>query len=591
MKNSKVKILVCYHKPDVLVKDDVFTPIHVGRALARQRAKEGDKNFEWMLENTIGDDTGDNISNKNMSFNELTAVYWVWKNYDKLGNPDYIGLCHYRRYFLFRKSKEVVEEIREIGDKFFDYINYNKDTMNHLFDDCDYIAHIGHVDGIYKHYKENHHIEDLDLACKIAIEKYPEYAKTVKDYLNFSYGNFFNMFIMPKDLFFKYCEWLFDILFEFEKQVDLSEKRLFISERLTGMFIEHLKRTGHKQKSLSVAFVNADSRTPIAIPYCDSKFKTAVTMLSVLKNAKPGSFVDFYLLHQTKDNVNKDDFKDIINQFEGTTITYVNVDEVLKEKQIDAKKFKLPEQYPLVVSNVLDKVGKLLYLNEKVLCFGDIATFYRECNNDEFYVLGLKEEGKACNLGGDIFCLHAGRIRNHKLIEEFAKHSKGKTSSEVFAETCENKIGLFCWWNNTHLFDEKEMKMCDDKNTRGNIRWDKGVWNRPILYYGEGFEPWKYVQSLYSVYWWEVASKIPSSIKFDAVEDEAYPIFYEQSAEVCFSNTNNAKKSQRKSNVAPSAQPQKVCLFKKVYWYYKVHGFKACVKRVFTKIFGGKNEK
>ncbi|MBO5345140.1 MAG: hypothetical protein J6A51_04515, partial [Clostridia bacterium] len=86
-------------------------------------------------------------------------------------------------------------------------------------------------------------------------------------------------------------------------------------------------------------------------------------------------------------------------------------------------------------------------------------------------------------------------------------------------------------------------------------------------------------------------AKIPSSIKFDAVEDEAYPIFYEQSAEVCFSNTNNAKKSQRKSNVAPSAQPQKVCLFKKVYWYYKVHGFKACVKRVFTKIFGGKNEK
>ena len=146
MENTKVKILVCYHKPDVLVKDDVFTPIHVGRALARQRAKEGDKNFEWMLENTIGDDTGDNISNKNMSFNELTAVYWAWKNYDKLGNPDYIGLCHYRRYFLFRKSKEVVEEIREIGDKFFEgSIGYHMRSGAHYFSREDWLRLIDFI--------------------------------------------------------------------------------------------------------------------------------------------------------------------------------------------------------------------------------------------------------------------------------------------------------------------------------------------------------------------------------------------------------------------------------------------------------------
>ena len=89
-----VKILVTYKNKHKVLKSDIITPIQTGRAIA-------DEIFEEM----IGDDTGDNISKDNPKYNELSAQYWAWKNYDKLGNPDYIGFMHYRRHFLFNNEK------------------------------------------------------------------------------------------------------------------------------------------------------------------------------------------------------------------------------------------------------------------------------------------------------------------------------------------------------------------------------------------------------------------------------------------------------------------------------------------------------
>ena len=101
---NKVKLLICYHKPAYLLKDNVMTPIHVGRANAKVRMGEENPDYQWLVNNMIGDDTGENISNKNDYYNEMTAVYWAWKNYEELGNPDYIGLMHYRRHFIFDEN-------------------------------------------------------------------------------------------------------------------------------------------------------------------------------------------------------------------------------------------------------------------------------------------------------------------------------------------------------------------------------------------------------------------------------------------------------------------------------------------------------
>ena len=77
-----IKILVAAHKRYWMPADDVYMPLHVGA--------EGKEPLGYTPDNT-----GDNISAKNPNYCELTGLYWAWKNLD----CQYIGLCHYRRYF------------------------------------------------------------------------------------------------------------------------------------------------------------------------------------------------------------------------------------------------------------------------------------------------------------------------------------------------------------------------------------------------------------------------------------------------------------------------------------------------------------
>lgn len=92
---NKLKILVACHKAVEVFENDVYVPIHVGKALH--------PNLELGF---ISDNIGDNISMKNPFYSELTAQYWAWKNLD----TEYVGLCHYRRYFATEYTNHNIEE-------------------------------------------------------------------------------------------------------------------------------------------------------------------------------------------------------------------------------------------------------------------------------------------------------------------------------------------------------------------------------------------------------------------------------------------------------------------------------------------------
>ena len=64
---KNIKIFVCTHKKFEPPKDSIYVPIHVG--------KKGKTDLGYP-----GDDTGDEISEKNCYYSELTGLYWAAKN-------------------------------------------------------------------------------------------------------------------------------------------------------------------------------------------------------------------------------------------------------------------------------------------------------------------------------------------------------------------------------------------------------------------------------------------------------------------------------------------------------------------------------
>lgn len=229
---KKINIYVATHKKAKFPKDKCYIPIRVGASL-----NEDDFGY-------LRDDSGKNISKKNKAFCELTATYWIMHN----DTSDIVGLVHYRRYFYKKR-----------GNISFDNI-LTKDDINDIMKNYDVI--LPNKTFIIKHNIKNswnatHIAKDYDLVREIIKEKTPEYLETFDKFSKGKTLYICNMLISSKKIFDKYYNWLFEILFELEKRVDLStyddyNKRLFgfMAERLLNVWI--LKHKELRIKKLPV---------------------------------------------------------------------------------------------------------------------------------------------------------------------------------------------------------------------------------------------------------------------------------------------------------------------------------------------------
>jgi hypothetical protein len=252
---NKIKIFVIYNKKYKLFKTDIYEPIQSGADISSLDLK------------ILKDNTGNHISNKNIYYGELSVHYWVWKNY-LLEHPElqYVGFCHYRKFFDFNNEPIFEKAFRKINKKIFinKFMNSNKDTeLYDIIKNHDIIISApGKLDKnpnlkvLDQWEKCNHPSSEIFAFEKILSKLHPEYLSEYKEFMAGNSMHIGTIYVMKKELFIKYMNWLFDLLFELEKQSNWDQysgtynERIpaFLSERFFNVWIKH----ENKQNTLRI---------------------------------------------------------------------------------------------------------------------------------------------------------------------------------------------------------------------------------------------------------------------------------------------------------------------------------------------------
>lgn len=255
MQVDNIKIFVS-HRIDVdseLIPNPLYVPVRCGAIFDNGQCKD-----------IQGDDTGDNISDKRLSFCEFTVQYWAWKNV----KADYYGLCHYRRYLSFSKRKFKTDEFNMVHEAALmptskkRYGLLNTSMMEQMISNYDIIvseyADVRRiptpkgkketVNEMWKAYAgEFFEQSSLDLMFQLIDKMAPQYSVSAREYFAGNLHRGFNCYILKRELFDRLCEFQFPIMFEVERRLDTTgytqtmlRTPAFIGEMLYGIFIYHV---------------------------------------------------------------------------------------------------------------------------------------------------------------------------------------------------------------------------------------------------------------------------------------------------------------------------------------------------------------
>lgn len=252
-------IFVISHKQFSVKLEKLFVPLFVG---AESKITSQD-NF--------CDNRGDNISDLNPYFCELTGLYWVWKNWiPKVNSDELVGFCHYRRFFSLNRKVEHLDaggdwEINKIMSLL---LNSSNDVIlpeqisfpikQHWFSLSKRLNKAKfpwQKLSLLEQYGLEHNLSDIQ--CAIDLLPHPHKLNFEK-YLQGKQFSPYNMFITSAINAKSYFEILFPWLFELHKTIELTSRNPyqsrvfgFIAER----FCSYYFNTYHQPVFVPVSFI------------------------------------------------------------------------------------------------------------------------------------------------------------------------------------------------------------------------------------------------------------------------------------------------------------------------------------------------
>lgn len=242
----------------VLIDNPLFIPVRCGAVYDAENPR-----------GLTGDDSGDNISHKRMSFSELTVQYWAWKN----TRSDYVGLCHYRRYLSFADRDYAADRYNMVHvpcllpeeERRFGLLDREKmekcilpwDALTSRSADVGRIPlPQGRQANTVREWWEaqaDHYLPSgcLEVLLETLERLSPETLPAADRYLAGDRFRGSNCFVMKWELFDRLCRFEFPILFAAEREIEardpsLRDKRIagYLGEILYGVFFTLLEEEG-----------------------------------------------------------------------------------------------------------------------------------------------------------------------------------------------------------------------------------------------------------------------------------------------------------------------------------------------------------
>lgn len=386
----------------------------------------------------LGDDTGDNISTRRMTFNEFTVMYWAWKNV----KADYYGLCHYRRFLSFYGEDIPYGALKQgladsmSPDTIQQYGFLSEDNIQEQIAEQDIIVpyeyHMKHdmlpsstcqtikeqwLTYCSAYLKEEHFRLMLELIKKHA----PEYYASALKFCKGKHFRGFNCFIMKQEYFFQLCEFIFPILFDFDKQLDrahfsTTQNRAcgYLGEWLFSIFVYHMQKYSKAKinERQLIAFLNTDKSpkpkpvfttdaVAIAMPLNDgNRPLAAVTLQSLLSHISPNTNYDIILLQRSFDadqwcnylrKQQNNSLLQLAKEYPNVSIRFYDPKNELGKLDIQKMRRNIPEEqfYIHIAPWVLSSFERVIWLNDGILVNSDIA----ELNNidlENYYAAAVK---------------------------------------------------------------------------------------------------------------------------------------------------------------------------------------------------------
>lgn len=288
MKQPKIVILNITHGDNPYMDLPPFMPIAAGAC-----------------RNDITNDAcgEDNISAKNKWYGDFTSIYWAWKN---LKDVDIIGTSHYRRYLADSNWLSKWQDEYYLSWSKFTQRKYQTNKLTRLLNRCDFVMlytlQLG-IQTVREQYIQYHpYPENLDYVTEALRRIHPESVEVWLEMLGEKSLQLGYLFLTRWEQFDELCEWLYPVLVELEKRIDLSKYEgyqsrviAFLYERLVPVFI---RTKGYKIEQRSCYFIESSSTCTVKnykkqyIRYCKSQYKRKIK--KIIKRIVPLSPDSFW---------------------------------------------------------------------------------------------------------------------------------------------------------------------------------------------------------------------------------------------------------------------------------------------------------